>query len=153
MRKRDGEGLLLKLDFAKAYDNIDWKFLLNMLTEMGFGQRWIKWIQGCVSTATLAVLVNGSPTDFFAIEKGLRQGDPLSPLLFNLCVNALSCMLNLLLAEENPCGFSIVNGLAINHLQFANDTLVFCEDDASQLGRISDALEAFLWASGLKVNF
>lgn len=84
---------MLKLD----YDNIEWNFLFNMLREMGFGNRWVNWMQGCVSSATLAVLVNGSPTEFFEIEKGLRQGDPLSPLLFNIVANGFSCMLNLLL--------------------------------------------------------
>lgn len=107
----------------------------------------------CVSSASLAILVNGSPTDFFAIEKSLWLGDRLSPLLFNICANSLSCMLNLLLEEEIPCGFEVRDNLSINHIQFADDTLIFGENDDSQLSRISDALEAFLWVSSLKVNF
>lgn len=79
MRKHREGGLVLKLDFAKTYDNIDWTFLLDLLREMGFGIRWVQWMEGCVSTTSLAVLVNGSPTDFFKIEKGLCHGDPLSP--------------------------------------------------------------------------
>lgn len=105
-----------------------------------------------VSTASLAVLVNGSPTEFFAIEKGLRQGDPLSPLLFNLCANSLSCMLNLLVSEEVPCGFKVGENFILNHIQFADDTLIVCENDDIQLCRINDALEAFLWVSSLKVK-
>lgn len=123
------------------------------MKEMGFGDKWRTWIEGCISFATLAVLVNGSPTDFFHIEKGLRQGDPLSPLLFNIVGSALSCMLNILAFEQVPCGFNLGNGLVINHIQFTDDTLIFCENDVAQLDRIYDAVEAFLWASGLKVNF
>lgn len=99
--------------------------------EMGFGARWITWMQGCVSSSTLAVLVNGSPTEFFEIEKGLRQGDSLTPLLFNIVANVFSCMLNMLLAGQSPCGFRI-GEMIINHLQFADDTLIFCEDSESQ---------------------
>ncbi|XP_057432408.1 uncharacterized protein LOC130725173 [Lotus japonicus] len=124
-----------------------------MMKEMGFGDKWRTWIEGCISSATLAVLVNGSPTDFFHIEKGLRQGDPLSPLLFNIVGSALSCMLNILAFEQVPCGFNLGNGLVINHIQFTDDTLIFCENDVAQLDRIYEVVEAFLWASGLKVNF
>ncbi|XP_057432133.1 secreted RxLR effector protein 78-like [Lotus japonicus] len=121
MRKNEEGGIVLKLDFAKAYDNIDWSFLLDLLVEMGFGAKWVRWMEECVTTASLAVLVNGSPTDFFKIEKGLRQGDPLSPLLFNICINGLLCMLNKLGSNDTPVGFHIGNGLCLNHLQFADE--------------------------------
>ncbi|XP_057444195.1 uncharacterized protein LOC130736373 [Lotus japonicus] len=64
--------------------------------------------------ASLAVLVNGSPSKFFSIEEGLRQGDPLSPLLFNIVANGMSCMLNQLLAQDIPCGVEVAPGLKIN---------------------------------------
>lgn len=70
----------------------------------------------CISTGSLAVLVNGSPTDFSAIEKGLRQGDPLSSLLFNICANVLSCMFHLLLLEDPCCGFKLGERIILNHL-------------------------------------
>lgn len=57
-----------------------------------------------LSTTTLAVLLNGSPSEFFDIQKGLRQGDPLSPLLFNICANGTSCLLNQALEGSSPCG-------------------------------------------------
>ncbi|XP_057432300.1 uncharacterized protein LOC130725057 [Lotus japonicus] len=152
LKKREGGGFLLKLDFAKAYDNVEWGFLFDILKEMNFGERWINWIRTCVSTATLSILVNGSSTSFFDMEKGLRQGDPLSPLLFNLCANGLSCMLNQLLGEFLFSGVRIGTGLALNHLQFADDTLLFCENDENQIDLLCNALLSFLFASGLKVN-
>lgn len=90
MKKHRDGGILVKLDFAKAYDNINWAFMLNLLEDMGFGGRWIKWMEECVSTTSLAVLVNGSPTDFFKIEKGLRLGDPWGTLYPLYCSTYVS---------------------------------------------------------------
>ncbi|XP_057456943.1 uncharacterized protein LOC130747902 [Lotus japonicus] len=155
LNKNQRGGYLLKLDFAKAYDSIEWNFLLELLAKMNFGEKWISWIKTCVTTASLAILINGSPSVFFDIEKGLRQGDPLSPLLFNICVNGLSCMLNQLLGIS---GLNLFSGVrmgsadALNHLQFADDTLLFCEQDDSQLELLCNALFAFLFASGLRLN-
>lgn len=153
MKKNRQGGILLKLDFAKAYDNMDWCFLMDLLQEMGFGGRWIKWMEECVSTASLVILVNGSPTDFFKIEKGLRQGNPLSPLLFNICVNGLSGMMNQLLSLLNPCRYHIGGSLFINHLQFVDDTLIFCQNDDEHIKNIGAIMEMFLAISGLKVNY
>ncbi|KAL9663511.1 hypothetical protein QQ045_018898 [Rhodiola kirilowii] len=71
--KSDGRSaLILKLDFSKAYDSVSWEYLDAVQNRMGFGLKWRKWISECISTARLAVLVNGSPTEDFAMEKGLR---------------------------------------------------------------------------------
>lgn len=145
--------MILKVDFSKAYDQVDWEFLIDILHEMQFGLKWITWMKNCISTASLAVLVNGSPTDFFAIEKGLRQGDPLSPLLFNLYANELSCLLNQFLNGENFSGIRISQNFALNHLQFADDTILFCENNEQQLENLCNLLVSFLFASGLKVNY
>lgn len=152
LNKRQGGGFLLKLDFAKAYDNVEWSFLLDIMKVMNFGDRWNLWMRNCISTASLAILVNGSPTEFFNIEKGLRQGDPLSPFLFNLVANGLSCMLNQLLEDSLFSGVKLGVSLRLNHLQFADDTLLFCENDEEQLDLLCNALLSFLFASGLKIN-
>lgn len=68
----------------KAYDRVDWDFLLYMLQRMGFRAKWVRWIQECISSAKFSVLINGAPHGYFSAHRGIRQGDPLSPFLFSI---------------------------------------------------------------------
>jgi hypothetical protein len=89
-RIRLGEsGLLCKLDLEKAYDHVNWEFLLYLLQWCCFGEKCRDWIEFCISTIRFSILVNGSPFGFFPSSCGLRQGDPLSPLLFVVVMEAL----------------------------------------------------------------
>ncbi|RVW49018.1 Transposon TX1 uncharacterized 149 kDa protein [Vitis vinifera] len=94
MLKGDEAGVLCKLDLEKAYDHINWDFLVLVMQKMGFGEKWAGWIRWCISTASFSVLINGSPAGFFQSTRGLRQGDPISPYLFVLGMEALSCLIN-----------------------------------------------------------
>ncbi|KAL4295459.1 hypothetical protein GQ457_12G031020 [Hibiscus cannabinus] len=148
-------GVAFKIDFKKAYDSVDWNFLLRIMKGMGFGVRWRRWIHRCVSTASISVLVNGAPTDRFSISKGLRQGCPLSPLLFNLVGEALSLMLYKAVGIGLFKGIQIgsnSNSVLISHLQFADDLLVFCEASGSQVLAVKRVLRVFELASGLRLN-
>ena len=71
-KRNKKKGLLLKLDFEKAYDSVNWFFLLNMLKTFGFGDKWVRWIRECIFTVSLSVFVNGSLSSQFFLEKGLR---------------------------------------------------------------------------------
>ncbi|KAK2660969.1 hypothetical protein Ddye_007502 [Dipteronia dyeriana] len=103
--KYDNKGsLLVKLDFKIAYDCVDHGFLDAMMREMGFGEKWRRWMQSCISTPMLSVLVNGSPTSEFGIERGLRQGDPLSPFLFNTLIEGLSSLF------RKACNLGLISG-------------------------------------------
>jgi hypothetical protein len=149
-------GVICKLDIEKAYDHVNWSFLLYMLRRCGFGEKWCSWIDFCISSARFSVLVNGSPAGFFSSSRGLRQGDPLSPLLFVVVMEALSKMLTVSVNRGLFSGFSVGsrNSVAVNisHLLFADDTLVFCGANPDHLRYLRVCFLAFEGVSGLKVN-
>jgi hypothetical protein len=82
LKKRKIPKLLLKLDISKAFDTVSWAFLFDLLAAWGFGSRWRDWVALLLSTATTQVLLNGVPGEKITHRHGLRQGDPLSPMLF-----------------------------------------------------------------------
>ncbi|MFS7977528.1 putative RNA-directed DNA polymerase [Helianthus anomalus] len=91
-RKSGKKLFLFKIDFDKAYDNVNWEFLLSVLDQMGFPSLWQQWIRGVLISARSSVLVNGSLTYKFDCQKGIRQGDPISPFLFILVMEAFSSL-------------------------------------------------------------
>ncbi|RVW27605.1 Transposon TX1 uncharacterized 149 kDa protein [Vitis vinifera] len=83
--KGNNPGLLLKMDIEKAFDHVKWDFPMDVMSKMGFGHRWIKWMNWCCSTTSFSILINGSPSGFFRSSRGLRQGRPSIPLSIPFC--------------------------------------------------------------------
>jgi hypothetical protein len=90
IKTKNQKALVLKLDLVKAYDRVDWGFLRLVLLQVGMSLEVTDWIMGCVTSTNYAVLINGKPTTFLRSSRGLRQGCPLSPLLFLLVIEGLS---------------------------------------------------------------
>jgi len=105
--------VVCKLDIEKAYDHVNWNFLMYVLKRMRFGKRWISWIRYCISSTSFAILVNGLPTDFFLASRRLRQEDPLSPLLFLLVMEVLTRMIEAVSSAGLISGFSVSSQVRI----------------------------------------
>jgi hypothetical protein len=138
--KSESLGVLCKLDMEKAYDHVDWSFLLYLLRRCGFGEKWCSWIKHCVSSVRFSVLINGAPSSFFGSSRAVRQGNPLSPFLFVLVMEAFSRMLGAFTSRGLILGFSVGSNeqprVNVSHLFFADDTLIFCGANDSQIRHI-----------------
>lgn len=146
------QAALLKIDFDRAFDHISWHFLFDLLRARGFGERWITWISCLLQSLSTAVLLNGVVGKSFACKRGLRQGDPLSPLLFILCVDVLFRMLHL--ASISHLLPAVRVGDATFHtLQFAGDMLLFFDGSSRSAAVIKLILDAFSDSSGLRINY
>ncbi|KAL9683503.1 hypothetical protein QQ045_015325 [Rhodiola kirilowii] len=153
VKKERRTALVIKLDFKKAYDMVSWDYLRSVQLSMGFGSKWIGWMTECYSSASLSILINGSPTKEIPMERGLRQGDPLSPFLFLLAAEGLSRILNSAVQKGKISGVEWVkNGSPLTHLQFADDTVLFCKPDLLEVRKISYILNTFALCSGLELN-
>jgi len=146
--------LCLKVDFEKAYDSVRWEFLYDMLHRMGFHCRWIKWVRGCLESATVSMLVNGSPTEEFKPSRGLRQGDPLAPFLFLVVAEGLAGLVREAVKANLLTGLKVGRKkIELSLLPFADDTLFLCENSFTNVVTLKAILRGFELASGLKINF
>lgn len=143
------------MDMEKAFDHVFWKFIDYMLDRMGFGEKWGRRMCTCISTTSFAVMVNGSPSTFFSATRGLRQGDPLSPLLFIIAMKGLNKLIekakNLHLLRSIKVG-NFGKQLEITHLLCADDSLMFCQLDVNSLLILRWILLCFQAVSSLKIN-
>ncbi|KAJ0866424.1 putative RNA-directed DNA polymerase [Helianthus annuus] len=153
--KKNKHGLFIfKVDFEKAYDSINWKFLFFLMECMSFPEKWICWMMGCLSSGTGSILVNGSPTDEFNFKRGLRQGDPISPFLFILAMEIITLFMNRVMNAGLYQGIKFPNdGPMLSHLCYADDVLFIGSWSVQNAVTLSRLLRWLNLVSGLKVNF
>ncbi|XP_029146965.1 uncharacterized protein [Arachis hypogaea] len=152
LKLRKKEVALIKLDFQKAYDRVKWSFVV--LQKMAFGHKWRAWVMECVATASMSVLINGSPSKPFNMEKGLRQDDQLSPFLFVLVVDVLHRMIGEAVRNGRISPLLVGrDSVVLSHLQFVDDTILFCPQEEETIKIYKRLLQYFELMSGLSINF
>lgn len=132
---------------------VNWNFLIQTLKGIMFGDICVSWIRSIIASAKQSVLINGSPSKEFTMERGLRQGDPLSPLLFIIVTQVLHTLIVKAKSLVLIKGIRIGDTMDITHLQFADDTILFLNDDWHSIKGIKIVLVIFEKLSGLKINY
>jgi hypothetical protein len=143
--------LFIKLDISKAFDSIGWSFLLEVMQALGFSTKWRDWVAALLGTSSSRVLVNGQPTRGIKHERGLRQGDPLSPLLFILAIDPLQRIIEM--AAQNGVLRPVLPKTAqLRCSLYADDAAIFADPSVMELERLYKILTFFGECSGLKIN-
>lgn len=156
LRNKHGKrgGMVLKIDLEKAYDRLEWPFIEETLRDVGLPNSMVDVIMKCVSSASFQLLWNGDCTETIGQTRGLRQGDPLSPYLFVLCLERLSQRIQ---QEVNKRTWRPLrasrSGTSISHIFFADDLMLFAESSVEQLDIIKQCLLDFSKASGQRISF
>lgn len=146
-------GMILKIDFKKAFDRINWSFILECLRRRGFPQLWVDWVEAIILSSHAAVLVNGEGGRFFKVHRGLKQGCPLSPLLFILAVDTLNGLLRHNASQNGIMGIGPSGGWSLLNLQFTDDTILCIRPTSQAIRRLRLILTSFSLSSGLDINY
>jgi hypothetical protein len=145
--------IILKLDFTKAFDTVEHSTIFQMMGHLGFPHNWLNWTQRILDTATTSILLNGVPGKSIICKKGVRQGDPLSLLLFVLAANLLQCIMNKAHAQglfQLP--IPSIDGAGYPIIQYADDTILVMKASQKELLFLKAILETLSQSTGLRVN-
>jgi len=152
-RKEGSPRCTMKIDLMKAYDSVDWNFIIHCITCFGFPAKFINWIKVCISSPRFSISLNGTLVGYFKGERGLKQGDPLSPYLFVLIMEVFSRIMENCTREGSGFKFHHrCSRLKLTHLCFADDLLIFSDASLVSTSVIKQALVEFKHLSGLKAN-
>uniref|UniRef100_A0A803PL05 Reverse transcriptase domain-containing protein n=1 Tax=Cannabis sativa TaxID=3483 RepID=A0A803PL05_CANSA len=154
-KSRGKEGFMaISLDFSKAYDRVEWQFLRDIMSKMGFSHQWINLILSCVSSVRYKVLNSGREMGPIIPSRGIRQGDPLSSYLFLICAEGFSALINQFESSGHIRGCKVANGApTISHMLFADDSYLYCRANEREATNVIRLLKIFEEASGQVVNF
>jgi hypothetical protein len=151
LHKKHTPALFIKLDILKAFDIVSWPYLLDILQFLGFGPKWREWISAPWGTTSSLVLLNGEPIKRLLQCRGVRQGDPLSPMLFLLAMEPVHLLFHKAQESRLLKRFSLGNNIVGGSL-YADDATLFIHPTEREL-RITDfILQLFASASGLVTN-
>lgn len=155
MRAKKGQKgwLAVKVDLEEAYDRLDWEFIRDTLSLVGIDGRLLQLIMACITTPQMSVLWNGTPTDSFAPTRGIRQGDPISPYIFTLCMERMHHIISDAIEEGEWSPIRLgASGPPISHLFFADDLILFGEATSRQVDTMLRCMDLFCSSSGQKLS-
>ncbi|KAM3277337.1 hypothetical protein ACQJBY_045287 [Aegilops geniculata] len=148
------EAFMVKIDLAKAFDRIEWNFIVAALSRKGLHGHFINLIYACISSPIFSVIINGQCYARFRNNRGIRQGCPLSPYLFVLAINKLSISLQEAMTNNQLVGITLgPNCPPIHSLMFADDLLICGHATISEALAMKDLLRNFCLASGQTPNW
>lgn len=142
----------MKIDVSKAFDYVQWSFLLKVLAALKFPVQFITWIQKCIELASFSVQINGELAGYFNSKRGLRQGCALSPYLFIICIQVLSKLLDKAALEEKIGYHPYCKDINLTHICFADDVLVFSDGKKTSIEGILAVFQEFARVSGLNIS-
>lgn len=140
-------GILITIDFEKAFDSLEWSFMISALEAFNFGKSLIKWVKTFYNNITSCVMNNGFSTKYFDLRRGVRQGDPLSPFLFIVALELLTINIR---NKTDIKGIKIGNE-EVKLAAYADDLSIFSAD-ISSAENLFKVLDKFYICSGLKIN-
>ncbi|KAK2424264.1 hypothetical protein QL285_034644 [Trifolium repens] len=151
--KAFGGNLALKIDITKAFDTLDWSFLLKVLKSFGFNNKFCTWIHVILKSAFLSVSINGKSHGYFQCNRGVRQGDPLSPLLFCLAEEVLSRSITKLVSQGS---LNLIKGtrnvMVPSHSFYADDLMIFCKGNLNGLKALKELFDKYALESGQRIS-
>jgi hypothetical protein len=145
--------IIPKLDFAKAFDTIEHEAILQVMKFKGFNERWLGWTRSILSTGTSSILLNGIPGKQFECKRGVRQGDPISPLFYLFGSDLLQSAVNDLVNQGRLHRPIETYDMDFPIIQYADDTLLILPAQLDEIEVVKDTLIKFSKSIGLKINF
>ncbi|XP_056850253.1 uncharacterized protein LOC108824527 [Raphanus sativus] len=142
----------VKIDISKAFDSVQWSFVLSILSAIKLPEKFILWVKKCIELASFSVQINGELAGYFNSARGLRQGCSLSPYLFVMCMEVLSKLLDRAAVEKKIGFHPYCQEVKLTHLCFADDLLVFSDGKKSSVEGILQVFKEFASISGLRIS-
>lgn len=151
-RKATPRIFCMSVDFYKTFDTISWKAIDATMESLGFSEELRRILSQCYQTPSFLVLVNGEPTPRFTNQRGLRQGDLLSPILFNLTMENLTLLIDTQTRLHHFHTYKLGGVESISHLLCVDDILIFVQTNDSSMSAIKGSLKTFSYFIGMSIN-
>ena len=146
-----GNHMCMKVDLQKAYDRINRGFIKHMMIQMGFPIKFCDLVYERINTATFSIIINGKPIGFIKSNRGLRQGDPISPYLFTIAMEYFTILMDLNLINQRISPINRVKPI-VSHLIYADNLMIFIKANANSAHSMKEIFDNMYSNAGLMIN-